>query len=227
MKLPKVISYSLWGDDPKYRVGMQRNLELAPLHYPGWQSWIYYAGQAPEIPRGVSKTSVRLIDAEKLWADVPPSLWRFCVDPAAAELFISRDADSRLSERESLAVAAWLQSGKALHIMRDHPHHRRPIMAGMCGFRLSKTGSLYPLLREWQQHTRPRLDKWTDERFLHQVVFPKWVNDSLAHDSVCRHFPNSVSFPSQRVNYRFVGEIIDEHEQPYPQWEAWVNRREL
>ena len=51
------------------------------------------------------------------------------------DVFICRDADSRLSYREKAAVDEWLESNKALHIMRDHPKgHKTIMLAGMCGF---------------------------------------------------------------------------------------------
>jgi hypothetical protein len=34
--MKKVISFSLWGDNPKYCVGAVRNAEIAPVHYPDW-----------------------------------------------------------------------------------------------------------------------------------------------------------------------------------------------
>lgn len=47
---------------------------------------------------------------------------------AGVDVFISRDADSVLSARESAAVQDWLRSGKTLHVMHDHPHHGVPIL---------------------------------------------------------------------------------------------------
>jgi hypothetical protein len=43
-------------------------------------------------------------------------------------LAVSRDLDSQLNEREVAALQEWLQSGTAMHIMRDHPLHTWPIL---------------------------------------------------------------------------------------------------
>ncbi len=51
------------------------------------------------------------------------------------DVVISRDADSPLSHRESVAVKEWLESDYTFHIMRDHPFHCDPvILAGNVGY---------------------------------------------------------------------------------------------
>ena len=44
-----------------------------------------------------------------------------------------RDSDSRLNPRERFAVEEWIQSGKAVHTIRDHPNHERPLNGGLWG----------------------------------------------------------------------------------------------
>ena len=39
------------------------------------------------------------------------------------DAFVSRDLDSRLSQREATAVQHWLASNRTFHIMRDHWDH--------------------------------------------------------------------------------------------------------
>ena len=62
--------------------------------------------------------------------------WRFlpASDPSV-DIMISRDTDSRLNSRESVAVTQWLEMGNRFHIMRDHPHHGTQILGGMWGVR--------------------------------------------------------------------------------------------
>ena len=51
-----------------------------------------------------------------------PMIWRFfpTLDPQV-DAFMSRDLDSIIKLREVDAVEEWLESGKTLHVMRDHP----------------------------------------------------------------------------------------------------------
>ena len=44
------------------------------------------------------------------------------------DLLLSRDLDSRFTEREIFAVDEWLESGNLLHIMRDNPNHSGAIL---------------------------------------------------------------------------------------------------
>ena len=46
------------------------------------------------------------------------------------DILLSRDLDSRISEREVAAVEEFLASDKQVHIMRDHPARTAPIMGG-------------------------------------------------------------------------------------------------
>ena len=57
--------------------------------------------------------------------------WRFAVlgDPTV-DLFLSRDSDSWVLDREVTAVQEWLLSGRTFHVMRDHPNHKAVMLAG-------------------------------------------------------------------------------------------------
>jgi hypothetical protein len=37
----KVISFSLWGDNPTYTIGAIKNAELAKEYYPDFECWFY------------------------------------------------------------------------------------------------------------------------------------------------------------------------------------------
>ena len=76
--------------------------------------------------------------------------WRFFAhDETDCEYVVFRDADSRISKREKMAVDEWIQSGKSIHIMRDHPYHTVPILGGMWGCRnglMRKIGLIHSVL---------------------------------------------------------------------------------
>ena len=39
--MKKVISFSLWGDNPTYNIGSIINAELAKIFYPDFECWFY------------------------------------------------------------------------------------------------------------------------------------------------------------------------------------------
>ena len=59
------------------------------------------------------------------------------------DILMSRDLDSLINERESVAVTEWIKSPYALHVMRDHPLHKKEILGGLFGIKL---GTIYHFL---------------------------------------------------------------------------------
>ena len=59
------------------------------------------------------------------------------IDPSV-NVMVSRDLDSRLTDREVAAVTQWLDDPLQLpfHVMRDNPHHGTEILGGMWGARI-------------------------------------------------------------------------------------------
>jgi hypothetical protein len=137
----KIISFSLWGDDPFYNVGAIRNAENALVHYEGWTCKFYIGTDVPketvEALQQMPNTEIVIMENEdNNWMGM---FWRFyAISDPDAEFVIFRDTDCRLTNREAQAVREWARTNKCLHIMRDHPMHTEPIMGGMWGVRVAK-----------------------------------------------------------------------------------------
>lgn len=201
--MKRVVSFSLWGSDPKYTVGAVRNAELTAAIYPGWTPRFYVA---PSVPRGVLR-DLRNLGAEivRVRDDGYRGLfWRFraAADPDV-DVMISRDTDSRLNARERAAVDAWLATKRGFHIMRDHPWHHVAILGGMWGVRKPLLSNMNDLLAGWEQRNYLQ----ADQEFLSHTVYEMVRNDCVVHDEFFGHEP----FPTRRRGYEFVGESFDEH----------------
>lgn len=204
----KVISFSLWGDDPKYVVGALRNAALAPTIYPGWRCRFYCGASVPrsclDHLDGLGHVDVVRMNEPGDWTGM---FWRF--RPAAeplVEVAIFRDCDSRLNPREGAAVNAWLSSGRDVHVMRDHPWHSVPILGGMWGVR----GGL-PADVTGQITRRSHGNYWqVDQHFLAEVVAPRVRDRWLAHDEIF----DGVPFPTWRRWREFVGQPFDADDRP-------------
>jgi protein O-GlcNAc transferase len=226
--MKKIISYSLWGSNPKYTVGMLKNIHLAKGIYPDWIVRIYYDESVDKIPEYLQHPNVELVNMASQKAAIPPMFWRFCVNEPDVERFIVRDADSRLNERERNAVDSWIESGKKLHVMRDHPHHENLIMGGMWGLQLEGSFDIKKSITAWISENGYVTKYDWDQNYLRNILYPKYKEDLIAHDSICRKFPYSVSFPIPLDDeYRFVGEIYDENDNRYPQFKEWLIRNEI
>lgn len=210
--MKKIISFSLWGNNPKYTIGAIRNAELTPIIFPNWVSRFYCGKSVPEEIieklKSLPQTEVIIMDEDGDWTGM---FWRFyaCED---SDIMLSRDTDSRLSIREKLAVDEWLESNKDFHIMRDHPYHNTVILGGMWGVRNGMLKNIKELITEYNKG-----DFWqVDQNFLREKIYPLVVNTSLTHDSFFNLDENTRKFPTTRINQEFVGEVFDENDLRHP-----------
>ena len=201
----RVVSYSLWGDNPKYNIGALRNAELVSELYPGWQARFYVGTNTPvETINGLHERGAHVIDMKKP-GDWTGMFWRFeAVSDPDVDVMISRDCDSRITAREVAAVKQWIESGSMFHIMRDHPHHATEILGGMWGVRAPLLSNMSDLIQEYVKG-----DFWqVDQNFLREVIYPKVVQFSIVHDE----FFQKIAFPTKRINDEFVGLAFDEND---------------
>lgn len=217
-----IIVYSLWGDKPMYWVGAQKNIELAKELYPGWICRFYIDESCDsESIKSLNGDNVEIIlmkQSDYRYKNLSDKFnhqglfWRFfSLADSSVDCILSRDCDSRLSKRESDAVNEWLSSGKKFHIMRDHPYHTVPILAGMWGCKRGILYNIEDLLRFWSTHPKRGVFDAEDQDFLGQIVYPIIKEDVMEHSEFGINFGNSViNFPTTRKDYEFVGDVFDE-----------------
>lgn len=204
--MKKIISFSLWGDNPKYTIGAVENAKLTNLIYPDWTSRFYCGKSVPKniIDKLKNEKNCEVINMndEGDWTGM---FWRFY--PASdndVDITIVRDCDSRLNMREKYAVEEWLNSDKGFHIMRDHPAHGTEILGGMWG---SKKGVIINMKELIDEYVKGNF--WqVDQNFLREKVYPLIRLDSLVHDEYFEHKP----FPKPRENKTFVGQAFNEND---------------
>mgnify|MGYP001230227445 CR=1 FL=1 len=214
----KVISFSLWGDNPKYCVGAVRNAELAPIIYPGWRCRFYVANSVPVkyIEQLKQLDHVDIIERLQESGSWESMFWRHetCWDKSI-DISIFRDTDCRLNDREKHAVDDWLNTDKTFHIMRDHPFHGYHILGGMWGY---KSNNIYNLKNVFSNFNAQ--DHYgTDYIFFRDVLFPMINEDKVTHDEFFEKQP----FPTQRVSNEFVGEIYDENDNRHPDHYKYIS----
>lgn len=217
----KIISFSLWGNTPKYTVGAVRNAELVNKIYPGWTARFYCGATVPtEIVADLQRLKAEVVFRDDC-SDNRGMFWRFLAlsDPLASHI-IFRDTDSRLNSREEAAVAEWIDSGKCGHIMRDHPLHPHLMLGGMWGCK----GNIFTDIESRIVKFSPRDAYNQDQLFLAQVIYPELKRHGLIiHDSCTLMNVFVKKFPTPRnKQYNFVGEIIDENECRNDQWKDIV-----
>ncbi|KAI9550244.1 hypothetical protein GHT06_001531 [Daphnia sinensis] len=243
----KIISYALFGESNTERYfKLIANISLtAADSYPGWIVRIYhnFSRDGPAYGRLCSvycqhnnvdlcsvpdmineeinsgqRSRPEPIDADLL-RGLEPQMWRFLVAlDVNVDVFISRDIDSVILQREVDAVQEWLRSNYTFHTMRDHPQHGVTFLAGMWGAKLAQRRDLIQgltraIINAGQRH---KVKSPADQTALNDILWPTAQYDVMVHDSYhCQirslnaktGSPNVYPFPSQRVNFAFVGNI--------------------
>lgn len=204
----KLISFSLYGIEKIYSCGAIENARLAREIFPGW-TVVFFVGKS--VPEQIL-TKLTELGSEIFLVDEHESplamFWRFRAAqiPGVSQI-IFRDTDSRVSRREKVAVDEWSESGKALHIIRDHPSHGIPILGGMWGIQgLEAIATLSDALANGAGDFNDAYG--ADQVFLERRIYPLLLADSFVHDSFYKFEKFSQGLPP-RSHGEFIGERID------------------
>jgi hypothetical protein len=205
-----LISFSLFGNNLKYYLGILDNIALANEHYPNCDIIIYF--EDTSYFNLVELESFDHIRIEKMGQSKHMSgmFWRFhSIEHSLYDFFLFRDADSRITLRESSMVNEWLNSGKNLHIIRDHPMHNAPILGGMWGIRKDLQNKLQHALLSYN----PRGYYGEDQEFIWKHVYKMNRKNRFIHDPYFfRELPWSKSY-SFGSSEEYVGEGFDQFQQ--------------
>jgi hypothetical protein len=173
--MKKIISFSLWGDKPIYTVGAISNAKLAAEIYPGWTCRFYIHRQS--VPSNIidelekqPNVEIKYMPEDIGWSAM---LWRFYpATESDVEVMISRDCDSRLSQREKACVDKWLNTeGRYVHTIRDTCVHQSQMMGGLWGVKGGFLRFIKPRLDELIEKTKHVAIKGVDQDFLNGFVY--------------------------------------------------------
>ena len=206
-----VISYSLWGDNPLYNVGIIKNCELKNKFFNDWEMWVYHDDTVPLQTLEILKNNnVKLIPKKS--DGFIKATWRFLpFSDKNVNFFISRDSDSRLSLRDKCAVDEWIESGKNFHVVRDHPVGHNWIMnAGMWGGKCGVIKDIENLIFDFSKYSNIH-DKFFDQYFLSHKIYPLINNSLFSHDEYFNYENDSTFIKRDRKedDFAFIGECID------------------
>jgi hypothetical protein len=207
--MKKIISYALWGDNPKYTIGAIKNSCLARQIYPGWTARFYiHKNVDNDICVALDKAGAEIyfFETEPTWG---ASLYRLLpiIDTEKISHVICRDCDSRLTEREREAVRVWEESDKLIHTMKDHPYHFSfPILAGMFGCKTLKIDGFLEKLASCVSGQTYH----TDQEFIQKEIYIPFQNNCMIHNC----YDKNNFFPTLRIGDSYVGEPLDENDVP-------------
>ena len=230
----KIISFCLWGREARYVRGLIENIKLAAKFYPDWTCWCYLH---------VESINMNIVDEIKKYNNTKVilkydkgikakrfMLWRF--EPIThcprVEYFMSRDTDTRFLLREVLAVEEWINSGKTLHIIRDHPRHRfNQILGGLYGVKTLKLyrSNWFDIIQDFFTiHGDLEDEQNFLKKYLYDVIGPsdRIINDEFKNfneNDECKEFPikfeqnglfcGGYVYEDESVDLGITGELLE------------------
>lgn len=207
-----VFSFCLYGpENPRYYPGMIENVILAQTYFPSWKVLVYYAPDVTQdmVGRLQSYSNVVL----RPTGQVGPinMIHRFyAIDEPTVELMMVRDADSRIHWKDRWAIQQFLKDSSVLHIIRDHKEHTSPVLGGLWGLR--KVAG-FSIRQAYESYTEDKElgHRWAhDQNFLADVIYPKFLSQSMVHFSHRRIFKGEnyvFPFPFEWSNDIYCGRI--------------------
>jgi hypothetical protein len=179
--MKKNVSFSLFAHDMKYYIGAEENCALFEKMLPEWEISIFYHPNFSIIEKidELRNLKCNLIDVSTIDININknimdhpiPYFWRFF--SFFNEGFnISRDLDSRLTDREVEYIKRWVEGDKSYFVIRDHPWHSQ-YPAGLFG------------IKGHQNNFKSFCEKFINENDL------LWGHDQIILDQFMKDIPNS------------------------------------
>lgn len=211
----KIISFCLYGHSDFYCLGLIENINIINEKYNDWKIYVYYNNIPDNIINILkNKENTYLFECNHRGYKWEGMFWRFYpIEDENIDYFLSRDADSRISDREMNLVNYWISSNTSFHIIRDHPFHRIEILGGMFGVNLKKIKNLLInnnfkninyYIEEYNNIYNKDVEKWPDQDFLQKFIYPIIKNDNISHISYenLRYSKNDILIPTDS---NFIG----------------------
>jgi hypothetical protein len=203
--MKKIISFSLFGSDPKYNVGIICNAEIAKVVFPDWICRVYIGDSVPLNTINQLKTydncELVFVPEDNSYSYM---MWRF-LSIDECDIALSRDADSRLSFREKYLVDMFIASECLFHDVRDHSLHINT-MGGMWGMKKNNRVCMKNAISNFADK---RNCYGPDQNLIHYEIAPIFRDCTLLHDinsTPSLHSENSLSASFNLQNRHFIGE---------------------
>ena len=169
----RLISFSLYGTDPKYLGAALQIVSDTKEIFPGYLPRFYVSQEIEEgLITHLKEAGSEIVRKERK-DGIDGMFWRFLAasDPEA-EVVLVRDVDTRLTLRDKQSNDTWLSSEKDYHIVRDAWHHRMEMMGGLWACRGEKIPHIEQLVSNWEHKSF----FWDDQIFLATKVYP-WIRN--------------------------------------------------
>ena len=211
----KVVTFCVYGKNPKYSSGIINAVKSAIKFYIDWEIWVYTCNEGElsvpeETIQELNKLECKVIKYKNFsqGATCEGMFRRFTpFDDESVDYWLCRDADSRCSLREKTMVDEWISSKKTLHTILDNGCHK-DIMGcsfGVCNINLrmkypEKIININDYLYDFVIVKKRVITKYGDDQvwirnFLKSIFTGK--NDLYAH--IPEHLENTMTVYGQNT----------------------------
>lgn len=213
----KIISFCLYGELDFYCLGLIENIDLINKKYNDWKIYVYY-GNIPEKILNIlkNKQNTYLFECKHNEYNWEGMFWRFLpIESKDIDIFLSRDVDSRITEREMKFVNEWINSKKLFHIIRDNPAHGIEILGGTFGIKVKEFNKISNLKKidyykeNFYKRFNKNQDRQPDQIFLKEYIWPLIKDNHMAHIAL-----ENLRFTKEDILTEFVPSFIGEPIQP-------------
>jgi hypothetical protein len=218
--IPIYFSFCIYGTNLMYYKGLLKNLEIVSQITPQPAVIIGYGDDIIEEYKNKfeSYNFVKLIKISEKFNEYTMCSRLLQIDIIKKPVYVfCRDADSRISERDLWCIQSFINSGKKLHIIRDHYFHKQKIMGGMCGFLLDSISINFTELFSNSLDNFKNLNKsyGFDEQFLSANIYTLFSPEDIWINSNCSGLLgeniNTIDIP-QKDDTDFIGNVYNEDE---------------
>lgn len=206
-----IISFSLFGTEPKYYVGAEKNILQIKDLLPNWEVRIYYHEDMildDEVERltqlGGTLINVKGIilgDKETIHY---PYFWRFLSFFENVPSIV-RDLDSRFSDREIQYINKWIENGSDYFIIRDHPWQALA-PSGLFGIKKS--------IKEFTDHFVYFVNNEDLGWGADQEILRIYIENIDKKDIFYCGYDDALNYIPRDSKDFFIGMQIDEHDNP-------------
>ena len=182
----RVLSYCVFGDKPKYCLGMVKNLEQIKVLFPGYNVWIYLGNDVPQeyIDKYKTFDNVTLIHND--FTGLLITIHRYFPLDKDFDVVLVRDADSRFGPRDLWCIQHFLRSSYNVFTIRDHYYQMRPLMAGQTGVKRMNL-SIEDNLKEFVLSKSNVNYYQNDQDFIEKYIFVPHRDKTVAYSEFHRY----------------------------------------
>jgi hypothetical protein len=178
----RIFSFCIYGDNPKYCLGMIKNLEQINELFPEFYTYITLGNNVSKeyIEKYKTFKNVKLIDTE--FNNGRLMSYRFFpIDDEDVEVMFVRDADSRFGDRDIWCINHFINSSYNLFTIRDHTGHYMPLMGGLWGVKKMKNLNIRIRYKLFIKSYKDIDGYSNDQNFLSKFVYDNFKSHLIVY----------------------------------------------